>query len=238
MRELRNAITRAGAQPSLDLAGIVLREDCEGVPRACPSCSMGARLRRLREERGLTQAALAQALQLSPSDLNQLEHDQRPLEAVTRLRQDHERARGRRAAPLDEDEARLIADLREALSVRGVEPSPGGHHSRARGSSYRRSAAPWSPCTARYRDAIERTELPCRAGSANVTASASPSLVPMAYEEVRDFFYARHNDVAELEAEAERLNRESKRSSYRAMRPGARTATRQQAPRADRDCPR
>lgn len=34
---------------------------------------MGVRLKRLREERGLTQVALARALELSPSYLNQLE---------------------------------------------------------------------------------------------------------------------------------------------------------------------
>ena len=33
---------------------------------------MGVRLRRLREERGMTQAALARALDLSPSYLNQI----------------------------------------------------------------------------------------------------------------------------------------------------------------------
>ena len=42
-------------------------------------CFRGARLRRLREERGLTQAALAQALDLSTSYVNQLENDQRPI---------------------------------------------------------------------------------------------------------------------------------------------------------------
>ncbi len=39
----------------------------------------GARLRRLREERGLTQVALARALDLSTSYVNQLENDQRPI---------------------------------------------------------------------------------------------------------------------------------------------------------------
>jgi transcriptional regulator with XRE-family HTH domain len=40
----------------------------------------GARLRRLRNERvRLTQAALAQALDLSTSYVNQLENDQRPI---------------------------------------------------------------------------------------------------------------------------------------------------------------
>ena len=39
----------------------------------------GPRLRRLREERGLTQLELARTLDLSASYVNQLENDQRPL---------------------------------------------------------------------------------------------------------------------------------------------------------------
>ena len=39
----------------------------------------GARLRRLRNERGLSQAALARTLNLSTSYVNQLENDQRPI---------------------------------------------------------------------------------------------------------------------------------------------------------------
>src|SRR5260370_33773285 len=40
---------------------------------------VGVRLRRFREERGLTQAALASALGISPSYVNQLEASQRPM---------------------------------------------------------------------------------------------------------------------------------------------------------------
>ncbi len=40
---------------------------------------VGVRLRRFREERGLTQAALAKALGISPSYVNQLESNQRPI---------------------------------------------------------------------------------------------------------------------------------------------------------------
>ncbi len=40
---------------------------------------MGVKLRSLRAERGLSQTALAQALDLSPSYLNQIEQNQRPL---------------------------------------------------------------------------------------------------------------------------------------------------------------
>gem|GEM_PF-6854454 len=40
---------------------------------------VGSRLRQLRRERDLSQAALAQALGLSASYVNQIEHDVRPL---------------------------------------------------------------------------------------------------------------------------------------------------------------
>ena len=47
---------------------------------------MGVRLRSLRAERGMTQVALAQALGLSPSYLNQIEQDQRPLTVAVLLK--------------------------------------------------------------------------------------------------------------------------------------------------------
>ena len=40
---------------------------------------VGSRVRQLRSERGFSQAALAQMLEISPSYLNQIENDQRPL---------------------------------------------------------------------------------------------------------------------------------------------------------------
>jgi hypothetical protein len=40
---------------------------------------MGLKLRRLRAERGLSQTALAHTLGISPSYLNQIEQNQRPL---------------------------------------------------------------------------------------------------------------------------------------------------------------
>jgi transcriptional regulator with XRE-family HTH domain len=50
----------------------------------------GARLRRLREERGLSQTDLARHLSISPSYLNQIEHDVRPLTAQVLIRVDAE----------------------------------------------------------------------------------------------------------------------------------------------------
>ncbi|HVT68194.1 MAG TPA: helix-turn-helix transcriptional regulator, partial [Trebonia sp.] len=47
---------------------------------------MGVRIRRLREERGLSQRALATALGISPSYVNQLESNLRPVTASVLLK--------------------------------------------------------------------------------------------------------------------------------------------------------
>lgn len=77
---------------------------------------MGVRLRSLRAERGLTQVALAQALELSPSYLNQIEQDQRPLTVSVLLR--IHRVLGVDIQQFSEDEeARLLAQLRDAVAA-------------------------------------------------------------------------------------------------------------------------
>ena len=76
---------------------------------------MGVRLRRLREERGLTQAALAATLGLSTSYLSQLEKNQRPLTVPVLLKINA--AFGVDVQLFSEDEeARLVGELRDALS--------------------------------------------------------------------------------------------------------------------------
>ena len=47
---------------------------------------VGVKLRRFREERGLTQASLAHALGISPSYVNQIESNQRPITAPVLLK--------------------------------------------------------------------------------------------------------------------------------------------------------
>ena len=83
---------------------------------------MGVRLRRLREERGLTQAALARALGISPSYLNQIEQNQRPLTVPVLLK-----LNGTFGLDVqlfsDADEARLLTDLRAALADQGAPAS-------------------------------------------------------------------------------------------------------------------
>ncbi|MBL3580154.1 helix-turn-helix domain-containing protein, partial [Rhodovulum visakhapatnamense] len=83
---------------------------------------LGGRLRQLREARGLTQAALAAQLGISPSYLNQIERNQRPLTVQVLLKINA-------AFGLDiqvfseEGDARVLAELREALQ--GGEPAVG-----------------------------------------------------------------------------------------------------------------
>lgn len=60
---------------------------------------MRVRLKALREKRGLTRRALASALKLSPSDLNPIQNDQRPLAVAVLLRlkaSQREKCRGTR----------------------------------------------------------------------------------------------------------------------------------------------
>src|SRR5436305_37688 len=79
---------------------------------------MGVRLRRLREERGLKQVELAQALGISPSYLNQLEQNQRPLTVAILLKLNA--VFGIDVQLFSEDEeARLITDMRDAIADGG-----------------------------------------------------------------------------------------------------------------------
>jgi predicted transcriptional regulator/transcriptional regulator with XRE-family HTH domain len=165
---------------------------------------MGVRLKRLREERGLTQAALARALDVSPSYLNQLERNQRPLTVPVLLKINA--VFGVDVQVFSEDEeARLIADLRDVLIGSGE--GAGGRVSMAE----IRELAAGMPEMGRaliglhrnWRAAEERADaLAARLGQ----DVAGQTLTPMPYEEVRDFFYARHNHVAELDHAAEALN--------------------------------
>ena len=165
---------------------------------------MGVRLRRLREERGMTQVALARALDLSASYLNQIEQNQRPLTVPVLLKinavfgVDVQRFS-------DDDEARLIAGLRDVLAdtaAAGGEPVS---------LAEVRELAANMPAVARTllalhqgaRESRERLEaLAVQLGDDRAGPAAQ---APMAYEEVRDFFFARHNHIAELDDEAERL---------------------------------
>ncbi len=166
---------------------------------------MGVRLQRLREERGLTQAALAGALGLSNSYLSQLEKNQRPLTVPVLLKINA--AFGVDVQLFSEDdEARLLADVRKALSDASKPEDVSVAEIRELVANMPAVGRGMVSLHKRYRAAIERLEaMAARLG--DEWKSAPP---PMAFEEVRDFFYARHNYIADLDEAAEDLARRSK----------------------------
>ncbi|RWR30844.1 XRE family transcriptional regulator [Sinirhodobacter populi] len=155
---------------------------------------MGVRLRRLREERGLTQAALAQALGISPSYLNQIEQNQRPLTVPVLLKLNG--AFGLDVQLFSDDgEARLITDLRVALADQGADTSMA--EVRELAANMPGVARLIVDMQRRLRETSERADL--LAGR----LTAPPVSSPEAFEAVRDWFYVRRNYIAELDEAAE-----------------------------------
>ncbi|WKG09195.1 acetate metabolism transcriptional regulator RamB [Nocardia sp. PE-7] len=162
---------------------------------------VGARLRQLRTERGLSQVALAQKLEISASYLNQIEHDVRPLTVpvLTRINE---------VFGVDptffsaQDDTRLIAELSEVVmdAELGIEADTqqiadmvSAHPSMARAlvamhNRYRNTSAQLAAATEdRFADG---------SGSAAISKP---------HEEVRDYFYQRQNYIHELDTAAEDL---------------------------------
>lgn len=157
----------------------------------------GARLRRLREEHGLTQVALARALNLSTSYVNQLENDQRPITVPVLLSLTERFDLPTQYFAPDSD-ARLVADLREIfVDV----PATAGQIEElvARMPQVGQTLV---NLHRRLHDATADLEALHGRATADV---AAPPPQPMPFEEVRDFFYDRKNYVAELDLAAEAM---------------------------------
>ncbi|WP_017542815.1 short-chain fatty acyl-CoA regulator family protein [Nocardiopsis prasina] len=159
----------------------------------------GPRLRRLRQEHSLKQSELARELGISAGYLNQMEHNQRPLSVPVLLRITE-------AFGVDpsffatSDTSRLIAELREALTdvPTGDQVSPDELDELA--SAMPSVARVLVDLHRRYRDVSGQA-----AALAEGRDGAESSVAPMAYEQVRDFFYERQNYVGELDERAEEL---------------------------------
>ena len=166
---------------------------------------VGSRVRQLRNERGYSQAALAEMLGISPSYLNQIEHDVRPLTVPVLLRiTDLFGVDATFFAP--EDNTRLIAELREVTLDRDLDINVdmteiadmvSAHPELARAmvnlhQRYRRTTTQLAAATEdRYHDSSG-----FGSGSGSIT---------MPHEEVRDYFYQRQNYLHELDTAAEDL---------------------------------
>jgi predicted transcriptional regulator/transcriptional regulator with XRE-family HTH domain len=160
----------------------------------------GARLRALRNQHRLTQGELAARLDISPSYVNQLESNQRPLTASVMLAL----ADGFNldlSELMTDASDRLVADLREALA----DPAFGDS---APSLQELKTVATNAPDMARamlqiydsYRKANERL------ASVDAAMARDPqSGLQTAYEEVRDFFHYADNYIDPLDRAAETL---------------------------------
>jgi predicted transcriptional regulator len=110
----------------------------------------------------------------------------------------------------EDDEARLVADIREALSDTVAPENVSVAEIRELVNNMPALGRGLVSMHRRYRAAVEQQEaLAARLGD----ESSAPTLPPMPFEEVRDFFYARHNHIAELDEVAEGLYRAAKLST-------------------------
>nr|WSW41896.1 short-chain fatty acyl-CoA regulator family protein [Streptomyces sp. NBC_01001] len=162
----------------------------------------GARLRRLREERRMSQADLARVLAISPSYLNQMEHDSRPLTVPVLLRLTE--AFGVDPGFFSErDTSRLVADLREALAGEVAE-------ARVSTSDLAELASRMPAVAQVLLDLGRRSQrlaeglagvADCRDGDGGGGGPLSP------HEEIREFFYRRQNYLHDTDLAAEDLAR-------------------------------
>ncbi|WP_030717733.1 short-chain fatty acyl-CoA regulator family protein [Streptomyces sp. NRRL F-2580] len=161
----------------------------------------GARLRRLREERRMSQAELARVLAISPSYLNQMEHDSRPLTVPVLLRLTE--AFGVDPGFFSErDTTRLVADLREALATEVAE-------ARVSASDLAELATRMPAVASVLLDLGRRGQLLAErlAGAADGRDGALDT--PRSpHEEIREFFYRRQNYLHDADLAAEELARE------------------------------
>ncbi len=160
---------------------------------------VGSRVRALRSDRGLSQVALAQTLGISPSYLNQIEHDARPLTDPVLVKISE--AFGLDAEFFDsQDDVRLVAEVREVLMDPDVEAS-------ADVASTAADVVRTHPEIARAMVTLHRRYRTTTDQLAAVTDDRGDGSmrgsITAPHEEVRDFFYRRHNYLHELDTAAE-----------------------------------
>jgi XRE family transcriptional regulator, fatty acid utilization regulator len=162
---------------------------------------VGSRVRQLRSERGFSQAALAQMLEISPSYLNQIEHDVRPLTVAVLLRITE--VFGVDATFFaSQDDTRLVAELREVTldSDLGIDVDQSELADVV--STHPALAKALVNLHQRYRLTTARLAAVTEDRHADGSGTGA---ITMPHEEVRDFFYQRQNYLHELDTAAEEL---------------------------------
>ncbi|KAA9221518.1 acetate metabolism transcriptional regulator RamB [Corynebacterium amycolatum] len=171
---------------------------------------VGSRLRQLRRERDLSQAALAQALGLSASYVNQIEHDVRPLTVPVLLRITDTFGVDATFFSRDDD-SRLLAEVQDVVMDKEIAKSPMDLQEISEMvRDHPDIARIMVDIHRRYRNVTDKLSLATEErnfGNSTDTASGSQALT-MPHEEVRDYFYARQNYIASVDTAAEELARE------------------------------
>jgi predicted transcriptional regulator/DNA-binding XRE family transcriptional regulator len=165
---------------------------------------VGQRVRRLRRERGLTQAQMAERLGVSTSYLNLIERNQRPVtvQFLLKLGQVFDIDLQRFAA---DDEARIFALLSEVFS----DPLYARHEIATQDI---RDMAASSPALGEavfalyraYRELLSNS-MGAAEGLSDHKAEPNAAFAPFPGEEAQDFFQAKENYFGALEEAAERL---------------------------------
>lgn len=154
----------------------------------------GARIRQLRAERRLSQVEMARELDISPSYLNQIEHNTRPLTVPILLRiSDSFGVDASFFAP--QDTIRLIAELREVLA----DADSGG----AASETEIAEIAADHPTVAHAVLALHRRYRSLADQLAHATREQPDHATLMPHDEVRDFFYDHNNYFDSLDRAAE-----------------------------------
>src|ERR1700723_1484221 len=163
---------------------------------------VGSRVRQLRSERGFSQAALAQMLEISPSYLNQIEHDVRPLTVAVLLRITE--VFGVDATFFaTQDDTRLVAELREVTMNRDLDIDVDPPEVAEMVSAHPALARAVVNLHRRHR--ISTAQLAAATEERFFDGSSGSGSITMPHEEVRDYFYERQNYLHELDTAAEEL---------------------------------
>ena len=166
-----------------------------------PKTFVGSRVRQLRSERGFSQAALAQMLDISPSYLNQIEHDVRPLTVAVLLRITE--VFGVDATFFSsQDDTRLVAELREVMYDRDLDTDVDPAEVVDMVATHPAIARAMVNLHRRYR--ITTAQL-AEATEDRFNDGSGRGSITMPHEEVRDYFYQRQNYLHELDTAAEGL---------------------------------
>jgi XRE family transcriptional regulator, fatty acid utilization regulator len=162
----------------------------------------GDRLRRLREQRGTTQAALAEALDISPGYLSQIEADQRPItrDLLLRLCQLFSLETGYFA---NDDDLRLTSELRESAS----DPQFGAVVSGDEASAAVRAAPDIAQRFLHLYRAYLALEEEHRSLQTSIAHEGVGAASRFPYDEVRDWVQSKRNHFDVLDRAAEQLAR-------------------------------